>query len=455
MKGHIRQRAKGKWEITIDIGADAVTGKRRRHFETINGIKKDAQHRLAELLISIEQGRYIKKQPMLTLAIWLRQWLDGYVNGNLSPKTVDSYQHETQKYIIPRLGGIRLNDLRPEHIQKYMAEVLSSGRKRSTGGLSSRTVQYHYRILSKALDDAIRIGLMAINPCKGVRPPRLVRYDIPTLGPDELLRLMAAIRQSNYYIYFHTLIYTGLRRSELLALKWKDLDLELACMYVAHSLLRLDDGAIIIKEPKTASSRRVVDLSPSLALLLREHRINQETEMAVAGRKVSENGYVFCHMDGTPLIPSSVTHTFSKVAKKAGFPQLRLHDLRHIHATLLLKGGQHPKVVQERLGHSSITTTLDIYSHTVPGMQKAAAERLDVLLPTTEEVANVGKMSVEEEEVESRPYRPRTCDTLIKSQVLNLPRFSKLSGSNFPNNRLHFSRIRCSFYFLILSRALS
>ena len=254
---------------------------------------------------------------MLTFAIWLRQWLNGYVNGNLSPKTVDSYQHELKQYIIPRLGGLKLSDLRPDHMQQYMAEMLSSGRKHSTGGLSNRTVQYHYSILSKALDDAIRIGLMAVNLCKSVRPPRVIRHDIPTLGPDELLGLMVAIKQSNYYIYFHTLLYTGLRRSELLALKWKDIDLELARMYVAHSLLRLDDGATIIKEPKTASSRRAVDLSPSLALLLREHRINQETEMAVVGRNVREDGYVFCHIDGTPLNPSTVTHTFSKVAKKA------------------------------------------------------------------------------------------------------------------------------------------
>jgi len=417
MRGHIRKRSKNNWEITIDIGRDAETGKRLRHFETVKGVKKDAQHRLAELLINIEQGTYIKQTRKLTVATWLLQWLDGYVASNLSPKTNESYQHELRHYIIPRLGGIRLNELRPHHIQDYIAEVLSGGRRRSAGGLSHRTVQYHYRILSKALDDAIRMGLMAVNPCKGVSPPRPARYDIPALGLHELAKLLEAIRQSSYYLYYRMLLLTGLRRSELLALKWRNLDLDLACVYIAHSLHRLDDGIIIIKEPKTSSSRRPVDLPPSLALLLRQHRADEEVQRLMLGRSLTEDDFVFSHVDGSPLNPNTVTHTFARVAERAGM-QLRLHDLRHIHATMLLKAGTHPRVVQERLGHSSIATTLDIYSHTVPGMQKAAAERLDTLLPKTEEIENVGKMSAEGDEVERRPYRSRTCDTLIKSQVL-------------------------------------
>jgi integrase len=141
-------------------------------------------------------------------------------------------------------------------------------------------------------------------------------------------------------------------------------------------------------------------------------------ERLILGGKLSEDDFVFSHPDGTPLNPSTVTHTFAKIVKRAGLSSIRLHDLRHIHASMLLKAGVHPKVVQERLGHSSITTTLDIYSHTVPGLQKAAAERLDALLPQQTEKENVGKMSAEDRKVERRPCRSRTCDTLIKSQVL-------------------------------------
>lgn len=154
------------------------------------------------------------------------------------------------------------------------------------------------------------------------------------------------------------------RLKELLALKWRDLDLDLACIYVAHSLHRLDDGNIIIKEPKTSSSRRPVDLPPSLVLLLRQHRIDQEVQQIMFGQNLDENSFVFSRADSSPLNPSTVTHAFSKMAARAGLPHLRLHDLRHIHATMLLKAGVHPRVVQERLGHSNIASTLDnLFSH--------------------------------------------------------------------------------------------
>jgi len=420
MKGHIRKRGKSNWEITIDIGGDPATGKRLRHYETVKGIKKDAQHRLAELQITIEQGTYIKQLRQLSVALWLRQWLDSYGASNLAPKTRESYTHELRNYIIPQLGGIRLSELRPHHVQEYIAKALSEGRRREVGGLSHRTVQYQYRILSKALDHAIKLGLIAVNPCKGVSPPKPPHTDIPAIGPDDLSKLLNAIRQSSYYLYYHTLLLTGLRRSELLALKWRDVDLELACIYVSHSLHRLDNGTIIIKEPKTSRSRRPVDLPLSLVTLLRQHKADQEVQGLMLGAILTGNDFVFAHIDGSPLNPNTVTHTFAKVAARAGMPHIRLHDLRHIHATMLLKLGIHPRIVQERLGHSSIATTLDIYSHTVPGLQKAAAERLDTLLPKVEPEENVGKLSAEGVEIERRPYRSRTCDTLIKSQVLSI-----------------------------------
>jgi integrase len=346
----------------------------------MRGCKGDAERLLRQLLLSVDEGTYIKQPKQLTVANWLQRWLDNCVANNLSPKTVESYEHELCCYVIPSLGGIRLTELRPHHIQGFISKELSEGRKRGVGGLSPRTVQYHYRILSKALDDAMKMGLAAANPCKSVTPPRRTHYDIPTLGPDDLSRLLNAIRHSSYYLVYHTLLLTGLRRNELLALKWKDLDLELACIYVSHSLQRLRDGRIIIKQPKTPRSRRLVDLPPSLVALLRQHRLDQEANRILFGESLKEDDFVFGRSDGSPLYPSTVTDAFAKVAAQAGLPHLRLHDLRHIHATMMLKMGIHPRVVQERLGHSSIATTLDVYSHTVPGLQRMAAERLDSLL---------------------------------------------------------------------------
>ena len=418
MRGSIRKRSKQSWEICVDIGRDPSTGKRLRHFENVRGTKRDAQRRLAELTITVEQGTYIKQQKHMTLAFWLRQWIDGYVLSNLAEKTRESYTHELINYVIPSLGNIKLSELRPSNINGYIAKALTQGRKLRNGGLSKRTVQYHYRILSKSLDDAVRAGLLSVNPCKSISPPRDAHKTIPAFGPDELDKLITALKQSNFYLYYYTLLLTGLRRSELLALKWNEVDLELASIYVSHSLHRLDDGTIVIKEPKTARSRRPVDLPVSLVTLLRQYKDSQKMERLMLGGKLSEDDFIFSHADGKPLNPSTVTHTFAKIIKRAGLPSIRLHDLRHIHATMLLKAGVHPKVVQERLGHSSITTTLDIYSHTVPGLQRAAAERIDALLPKHIEEENVGKMSADDRKVERRPCRSRTCDHLIKSQVL-------------------------------------
>ena len=417
MRGSIRQRVKGSWEICIDVGRDSATGKRLRHFESVKGVKKEAQRRLAELMLDVEQGVYTKHPKTLTVAVWLRQWLNSYVESNLAPKTKESYAQELNNYVIPRIGGIRLGELRPHHIQDYIAKELSEGRKRRSGGLSNRTVHYHYRILSKALDDAIKMGLIAVNPCRAVKPPKAPRTDIPSVGPDALSRLISSLEKSSFYLYYYTLLLTGLRRSELLALKWEDVDLELASVYISHSLHRLSDGTIIIEEPKTARSRRPVDLPLSLVSLLRQHKGDQAVHGLMIEKPFNENDFVFSNPVKSPLNPSTVTHTFAKLAERAGM-KLRLHDLRHIHATMLLKAGVHPRIVQERLGHSSIATTLDIYSHTVPGLQKAAAERIDALLPKTHQKENVGKMSAEGDGVECEPYRSRTCDHLIKSQVL-------------------------------------
>ena len=252
MKGYLRRRGRESWEITVDTGRDPSTGKRRRHFESVRGSKKDAQLRLAELMVTIEQGTYIKQNRYTTLEAWLRQWLDGHALSNLAAKTRDSYKHELLKYVIPSLGNVRLNELRPHHIQQYITKALTHGRRLKAGGLSHRTVQYHYRILSKSLDDAIKMGLIMFNPCKGISPPRPSRTNIPTLGPDELNKLISAIKESSYYLYYYTLLLTGLRRSELLALKWNEVDLDQATVYVSHSLHRLNDGSVVIKEPKSA-----------------------------------------------------------------------------------------------------------------------------------------------------------------------------------------------------------
>ena len=408
---------------TITVGAFSLDiHKRCQKWHTVKGTKRNADRELREILTTLDKGIYVEPTPM-TLSECLRVWLDTYVTIHTTLRTQESYLSIIESHLIPALGSIPLTHLKPEHLQAYYKRALSAGRCDGKGGLSARSVLYHHRILSKALSHALKLGLIGRNVAEIADPPRPARITMNTLTQQNVSRFLDTAQDNpQFYVFFSTLLYTGLRRGELLALRWRNLDLDFATLYVLESGYKLGDGTYDIKEPKTPHSRREVSLPPSLALLLRQYREDQGKLAETLGKPFTEDDFVFCHPDGRPLNPNHITRTFAKTLKKAGIPHVRLHDLRHTHATLMLKAGIHPKIVSERLGHASISITLDTYSHVVPGLQKAAAERFDKMLeekPQEESTSdNVSKMLAKEGRIDSRPYRSRTCDTLIKSQVL-------------------------------------
>jgi len=387
----VRKRSKGSWEIYLDIGRDPATGKRLRHYEAIRGTKKDAQQRLAELHVEVEKQSYVRQPKQLTVASWLEQWLKDYVEMHCSPRTVESYRSIVHKHLIPALGKLPLTKLEPYHVQVYHTRKLSQGRIAGRGGLSRRSVQYHHVILSEALKNAVRLGLLVRNVCQVVDPPSPERKEMATLTSDEVPDFLEAIEVSPYRTLFYVSLFTGLRRSELLGLQWGDLTLELASLSVARTLHQLDSGEYVIRPPKTKKSKRVVDLSPNVALLLRQHRKEQEAQRALVGKPLREDDWVFAHPDGNPLRPGTVSHAFSKLSHKGVIPKLRLHDLRHSHATLLLEDGMDINAVKQRLGHSSAAFTLDTYGHVTPRMQRAVVDSLDRLVEKNGE-KNGGKM---------------------------------------------------------------
>jgi integrase len=395
MKGHIRQRSKGSWEIAIDIGKDPSTGKRIQHFETIRGCKADAQRRVRELLLNVEQGNYVKPNR-LTVAQFLEEWLQSYVVLNCSPRTKTSYEMIIRRHLIPELGSISLNQLGPRHLQAFYSRQKAQGRVDGKGQLSPRTVRYCHSLLVEALGHAVKLGLLSRNIARATEAPRLDHRVMPILAPEDVPRFLETARETPYYTLFYLLLHTGLRRGEALALKWKNIDLGLASLGVSAYLSVVEtlykNGTYVIKEPKTSSGKRRIALSPSLALVLRQHRAEQQAQQALLGKPLADDDFVFAHPDGTPLDPSTVSHAFNKVIRRAGLPHIRLHDLRHTHASLLLQAGVHPKVVQERLGHSSIRVTLDTYSHVMGGLQEVAAQRFDDFLSARGCRENVGKM---------------------------------------------------------------
>jgi len=376
MKGHIKQRSKGSWTIWVELGRDPETGRRKQQTLTVRGTKKDAERELRTVLTRIESGAHVKPAK-LTLGEYLEQWLRDYVATNTAPTTADGYSDIARAHLTPELGRFPLAALQPSHIQAYYARMLAYGRRDGKGGLSAQTVKHHHRLLYEVLKHAVKHGVLIRNVVEAVDPPRADSREMVTLEPDNVYIFLDAAHGTPYYVLFYTALYTGLRRSELLGLRWKDIDLDLATLSVVQTLHYVPKKGYTFREPKTRRSRRLVNLSPSQALLLREHRANQELERKLLGSSIMPGDLVFCYPDGSPLPPNSVTKAFHKVVKSLGISGVRLHDLRHTHATLMLRQGVHPKVVSERLGHSSVAITLDTYSHVLPGIQAAAARCFD------------------------------------------------------------------------------
>ena len=376
MRGHIVKRYEGSYSIVLELAPDPATGKRRQQWVTVKGTKKDAEKRLAGLLHDLDTGGFVKPTK-LTVGAYLDQWLTDYAAVNVRPRTYERYHEIVRTHLIPALGAIPLTSLQPHHVQSYYSKALVSGRRHSNGGLTARTVHHHHRVLFQALKYAIRHDMLIRNVCEAVDPPRPGYREMAVTDARGVNRLLEAVRDTVYYPVFYTAAYSGARRSELLALKWQNVDLDFATMSITETVHQLKGGRLVYNAPKSKRGKRAIALSPSLAIMLREHKAQQAATREWLGGTLRDTDPVFSNPDGTPIRPDSLTRVFSTVARSVGFPSLRFHDLRHTHATLMLQQGVHPKIVQERLGHSTISVTLDTYSHVMPGMQEAAALRFD------------------------------------------------------------------------------
>jgi len=374
MRGHIKKRGKGSYSVVVSLGRDPKTGKRRQQWVTIRGTKKDAERRLSELLNQVDSGIFVKPRK-ITVGEYLQQWLTDYAELHCSPKTIESYQQIINSHLMPELGSIKLVELEARHLQTMFA-------KKRERGLSARTVRYVYSLMSQVLRYAIRQGVLNRNVAQNTEPPKIEHRELNTIRPEQINIFLEAARETPHYALFYLLLHTGLRRGEALALKWKNIDMGMASLGVqAYLSVTLSLGKVAgktyVREPKTSSGKRRVALPPSLTLVLQQHRLRQQEFFALLGKTLTDEDYVFCHPDGAPLDPSTVSHSFAHTLRKAGLPPMPLHGLRHSHATLLLQAGTHPRVVMERLGHSSIRVTLDTYSHVVGGLQETAAQRFD------------------------------------------------------------------------------
>jgi len=371
MRGSIRQRSKNSWELQIYTGAGS-DGKPRRHFETVRGLKADAQRRLRELLSSLDRGLYTRPGK-LTVAEHLHNWLSGYVSTNCSPRTLDGYQAIVDHHLVPDLGHILLKQLTPQIIGAYYGKACQK--------LSARTVHHQHRVLSQSLKHAVRQGLLGRNPAELVDPPRPRPKSMRTLDPSEVNMLLEAAEGSYYYPVIYTALSSGLRQAELLGLRWRDVELGVVPSISVNRVLYKRRGTTEFREPKTARSRRLVAMTPKLAAFLREYRRERRALYRDLDRELTLDDTVFASAEGRPLNPPSLSREFNRIVRRAGLQNVRFHDLRHTFASLMLLRGAPAKVISEALGHASVAFTMDVYSHIIEGMQSDAIALLDGVLP--------------------------------------------------------------------------
>lgn len=379
MRGHVRKRG-ATWAVVVDVGRDAETGKRRQRWHSGYKRRRDAETALSELLSRLDGATYVEPSKVTVADYLTGRWLPAMAT-QVRPSTLASYAQHVRSYLVPRLGHVPVQRVTADQLSAMYAELLAGG-GRDGGALSPRTVRYVHQTVRRALRDAEDAGLVPRNVAEKARPPRQTRNreTMRTWTPQQLRAFLASRGDDRLYAMWALLASTGLRRGEALGLAWEHVDLEAGRLAVRRALVCVG-YQVQISEPKTAKSRRSVALDPGTVDALRAHRKAQLAERMALGPAWTDTGLVFTREDGAAIHPDRASKLFDRhLAAVDGLPRIRLHDLRHTHATLCLAAGIHPKVVSERLGHATVAMTLDTYSHAVPAMQEDAAAKVAALV---------------------------------------------------------------------------
>jgi len=401
-EGSIYKMKDGRWRAAVTTGKDANGRPKRKVFTAAT------RHEVAEELKKAlrDQQRGININPeKKTVAQFLASWLEG-VKRDVTPATYVSYEATVRLHLAPVLGDVILSKLRAEHVQRLkevkLDSVITKGprvRKPRKGEsvpearhLSAKTVQYILLVLRMALNEACKLDLVPRNVALFVDFPKAETAEIRPYTPEEARRFLEAAEGHRLGSLFSAALALGLRKGEALGLQWSALDLERGTVAVRLTLQRIKmpgekAGKLLLKEPKH-SSRRTLNLPQSILSQLLEHQRRQAQEREKAGTRWKDTGFVFTSTIGTPLEPRNLERAYSDIIAAAKLPRVRIHDLRHTAATLLLAQGVHPRVVMELLGHSQIAITMNTYSHVVPALRKDAADRMEEIFhPTPEPVA--------------------------------------------------------------------
>jgi integrase len=377
-EGSIFQRKDGRWCATIDLGWE--NGKRKR--KSFYGVTAaDVQERLLKARSDHSQGLPVAIERQ-TVGQFIDDWLVHTLRARAKPRSFESFSAIHRLHIKPALGKFQLQKLAPQHIQRLLDD-------KGKAGLSAQSVTNIRTVLRTALAQALKWGLVPRNSAALVTAPRIVRKQIEPLDPENARKFLAAAEGSPFIALYTIAITLGLRRGEVLGLRWSDIDLEGRALRVNQAIQRLLTGSdergkrseLRATETKTDGSRRTIALPDSVIRALKIQRARQAQIRLAAGLSWTDHGLIFTNTAGGPLEPVILNRDYKATLKVANLPStLRFHDLRHSAAFLLLAAGVHPRAIMELLGHSSITITMNVYGHVMPAMMREAADTMDAVL---------------------------------------------------------------------------
>jgi integrase len=381
VRGNITRRGRSSWRLKFDVGRDPVIGRRITRFVTVRGKRQDAEKELARLVSAAHDGMLVEPSK-LTVAEYLNSWLNG--TTDLTGKTLERYKQLAAAQIIPHLGATLLQRLRPLQIQEWHSTLIKSGGR---GGkpLSPRTVGHAHRVLHRALERAVKAEIVSRNAVHAITPPKVEGREVQSLRADEMPMVIAKMKDHRLYPIVSLALGAGLRRGELLALRWTDIDFDANTVRVERSLEETKAG-LHFKAPKTRHGRRTITVPASVLEPLRPHwKAQMETRLVLGLGRSETDSLIFARPDGSPMSPDNLSRDWRRAAKALGLPRVMFHALRHSHASALIAGGLDVLTVSRRLGHGTPVVTLTTYAHLFEKTDSVAVKAIEAALGTDAE----------------------------------------------------------------------
>lgn len=379
-EGSITQRSDGRWQgcLTIGINPDGKP-KKAYYYGKSQG---EVQDKILEARGKIASGTFADPSK-LTLGEWLTTWLNDYMKNNIKPTTWESYETQVTQHIKPAIGTVTVQKLQTRHLQNLYNTKLEGGRAdNKKGGLSPRSVRYIHCVLKAALDQAVKEKIITINPADAVKLPKMEQEEVKALDTSEVTTFLHEAKKTKHYAAYYLTLATGVRRGELMALKWSNVDLQEGTISIKENLVRTKKG-LIFQEPKTKNSKRTIGIDEDVVKELKSHKAKQAAAILEMGKAYQKNDLVFCHDDGTKFDPRGFSRHFERIIvrlQKGGFTRITFHGLRHTFATLSRQEGTDLRLVSEILGHYDPAFTMKIYQHVTPQMKKEAKSKIGNLL---------------------------------------------------------------------------